>query len=97
VLESSVGAAKEHPVRRARQVVSKHPRASTSLGEPSPKKAKKGSEVETSARMPEVIPPVAEEQEREEEEEEDEAVQLFTPEVCVLGVLRFWRRKSLHR
>jgi len=69
VLESDAGAAEDHPVRRARQVVSKHHGASTSLGEPSPKKAKKGSEAEASARMSEVIPPGAEEQEEEEEEE----------------------------
>jgi len=49
--------------------VSKRPRASVSLGEPSSKKAKKGSEAETLARMPEVIPPGAEEHEEEEEEE----------------------------
>ena len=49
--------------------MSKHHRASTSLGEPSPKKAKKGSEAEASARMPKEIPPGAEEHEEEEEEE----------------------------
>jgi len=68
--EPVVEAAEEHPVRRAQHVVSKRPRASTSQGKPSPKKAKKGSEAETSARMPEIIPPGAEEQEEEEEEEE---------------------------
>ena len=74
MLESGAGAAEGHPIRKAQQVVSKRPRASTSLGEPSLKKAKKGSEAEASARMPEVILPGAEEQEREEEEEEEEAV-----------------------
>ena len=69
VLESGAGAAEEHPVRKARQIVSKRPRVSTSQGEPSPKKAKKGSKAEAPARMPEVIPPGAEEQEEEEEEE----------------------------
>ena len=44
MLESGVEAAEEHSVRRARQVVSKCPHASTSQGEPNPKKAKKGSE-----------------------------------------------------
>ena len=68
--ESGTGATEEHPVWRARQVMSKHPRASTSPGEPSSKKAKKGSEVEASARMPKIIPHGAEEQEVEEEEEE---------------------------
>ena len=34
VLESGAGATEEHPVRRIRQAVPKHPRASTSQGEP---------------------------------------------------------------
>jgi len=62
--------------------VSKCPRASTFQGEPSPKKARKRSEAEASARMPEIILPGAEEQ---EEEEEEEAAQHFVPEVCVIG------------
>ena len=74
VLESDAGDAEEHPVRTARQVVSKRPRAFIFQGEPSPKKAKKRSEVEASAWMPEVIPPGAEEHEEEEEEEEEEVV-----------------------
>ena len=52
----------------------KRPRAATSHGEPSPKKAKKGSEAEALTQMPEIIPHSAEEQEEEEEEEEEEAV-----------------------
>ena len=48
----------------------KHPRASASQGEPSPKKARRGSEAEVSALMPEIIPSSIEEQEEEEEEEE---------------------------
>ena len=49
----------------------KHPRASASQGEPSPKKVKKGSEAEALAQTPEMIPPRIEEQEEEEEEEEE--------------------------
>ena len=64
-----MGVAEKHSVRNARQVMSKRPRASTSQGEPDPKKAKKGSEAEASARMPEIIPHGAKEQEKEEEEE----------------------------
>ena len=67
---SGAGAAEECPVRRTRHVVPKHPRASAFQGKPSPKKARKGSEAEASARMPEVNSLGAEEQEREEEEEE---------------------------
>ena len=67
-LESRAEAAEGQPTRRIRQAVSKRHRASTSQGEPSSKKVKKGSEAEASARMPEVIPPGAEEQEEEEEE-----------------------------
>jgi len=63
-----VGAVEEHPIRRARHVVSKR-RASASQDEPSLKKAKKGSEAEVSARMPEKIPHDAKEQEEEVEEE----------------------------
>ena len=49
--------------------MAKHPCGSTSQGEPSPKKARKGSEAEASTQMPEIIPPGAEEQEEEEEKE----------------------------
>ena len=55
----------------------KHPRASTSQGEPSAKKARKGSEAVVSVQMPKIIPSGTEEQ--EEEEEEDEAVLAFRP------------------
>ena len=51
--EPVVGAAEEHPVRRAQNVMSKRPQASASQGEPSPKKVRKGSEAEVSAQMPE--------------------------------------------
>ena len=64
---------------RVQHVMFKLPRASTSQGEPSPKKAKKGSEVEASARTPKIIPPYAEEQEEEEEEEEEEATPTLRP------------------
>jgi len=74
VPEPRVVTTKEQPTKRIRQAVSKRPRASASQGEPSLKKAKKGSEVKTLTQMPEVIPPSAEEQEGEEEEEEEEAV-----------------------
>ena len=70
MLGSEAGAIGEHPVRRARLAVPKRPRSSASQGEPSPKKARKGSEVEVSAQMPEIIPPGTKEQEEEEEEEE---------------------------
>ena len=70
--EPIVEATEEHPVWRARHVVSKRPRASAFQGEPSSKKAKEGSEVKALARMHEVIPPGAEEQGEEEEEEEEE-------------------------
>ena len=76
-LESGAGAAEEHPVRRTRHVMPKRPRASASQGEPSPKKARKGSEGEASARMPKIIPPGTEE--REEEEEEEEVVLTLRP------------------
>ena len=69
VSEYGAGAAEEHPVRRTRHAMPKHPRAFTSQGEPSPEKARKESEAEVSARMPEIIPPGTEEQEEEEEEE----------------------------
>ena len=65
---------KDQPTKRIRHVVSKRPRASASLGKPSPKKAKKGSKAEALAWMPEVIPLGTEEQEEKEEEEEEEAV-----------------------
>ena len=68
--ESGAGAAEEHPVWRTRPAMPKHPRASASQDEPSPKKFRKGSEAEVSAQMREVIPPGTEEQEEEEEEEE---------------------------
>jgi len=68
--EPGAGATEEHPVRRTRHALPKHPRASASYGEPSSKKARKGSEAEDLARMPEIIPPSTEEQEEEEEEEE---------------------------
>ena len=67
MLESGAGAA-------ARQVMSKCPYASTSQGEPIPKKDKKGSEAEPLTQMPEIIPPSAEEQKEEVEEEEEKAV-----------------------
>jgi len=67
--ESRAEAAEEQPTRRIKQAVSKRPYAPTSQGEPNPKKTKKESEAEASARMPEVIPPDAEGQEEEEEEE----------------------------
>ena len=50
--------------------MSKRPRSPTSQGEPSLKKAKKGTEAEDSAWMPEVISLSAEEQEEVKEEEE---------------------------
>jgi len=49
--------------------VVKRSRGSSSQGEPSPKKAKEGSEVEAS--MPKAVPACAEEQGEEEEEEEE--------------------------
>ena len=59
VLESRAGVAEEYPIRRAQQAVPKRPRSFASQGEPSPKKARKGSEAEASARILEVIPPSA--------------------------------------
>jgi len=53
--------------------VAKRPRGSTSQGEPSPKKVRRGSEAETltqSTQMPEVVPLGDKKQEEEEEEEE---------------------------
>jgi len=93
-LESGAGAAEEHSVRKARQVVSKRPRATTSQGKPSPKKAKKGSEAEAPARMPEVILPGAVEQE-EEEEEGGEATPTLRLWGLLVEVLQSWRRESL--
>jgi len=63
----------------ARQAVPKHPRASASQGEPSQKKARKGSEVAVSSQIPEVIPSSTEEQEEEEEEEEEEVASFLCP------------------
>ena len=42
VLESDAGATEEHSVQKARQVVSKRPRAATSQGEPVQRRLKKG-------------------------------------------------------
>jgi len=42
VLKSGVGAAEEHPVWRARQIMSKRPRASTSQVSPARRKLRKG-------------------------------------------------------
>ena len=56
--------------------MAKHSRGSSSQGEPSPKKAKKGYEAEAS--VPEVVPTGAEEQEEEEEEEEGEVFTLHS-------------------
>ena len=56
--------AKEQPVKRSRRAVAKRSRGSTSQGEPSPKKARRGSEAEAS--MLEVVPSDAEEQEEKE-------------------------------
>ena len=53
--ESGAGAIEEQPTRRTRHAVFKHPRASASQGEPSQKKARKGSEAIASAQMPEII------------------------------------------
>jgi len=39
--EPAVGAVEEYPVRRVQHVVSKHPRASTSQGEPNQRRLKK--------------------------------------------------------
>ena len=53
--------------------MAKRPRGSTSQGEPSPKKVRRGSEAETltqSTQMPEVVPLGDKKQEEEEEEEE---------------------------
>ena len=52
--------------------MAKRPRGSTSQGEPSPKKVRRGSEAETltqSTQMPEVVPLGDKKQEEEEEEE----------------------------
>ena len=70
-LDSGAGAAEEHPIQRTQHAVPKRPRVSASQGEPSQKKAKKGSEAKASAWMPKVIHLGAEEQEGEEEEEEE--------------------------
>jgi len=59
--------------------VPKRPRAATSHGEPSPKKAKKGSEADAPTQMPEVIPSGAEEHQEDEEEEEGEATPILRP------------------
>jgi len=64
-------ASKEQSTRRSQQVMAKRPRGSTSRGEPSPKKANRGSEARASTQMSEVVSPGAEEQEEEEEEEEE--------------------------
>ena len=47
----------------------KYPRATTSQGEYSPKKVRKGSEAAVSAQMSKLIPSGTEKQEKEEEEE----------------------------
>ena len=52
--ESREEATEEQLTRRIRHTVSKRPRASTFQGEPNPKKTKKGSEAEASARMHEI-------------------------------------------
>jgi len=59
--EPRVIATKEQSTRRSWQAVAKRPRGSTSQGEPSLKKAKRGCEVEVLTQMPEVVPPGAEE------------------------------------
>ena len=50
---------KKQPAKRSQRAVAKHSRGSASQGEPSPKKARKRSEAETS--MIEVVPADAEE------------------------------------
>jgi len=75
---------KEQSTRRSRQAVAKRLHGSTSQGESSPKKAKRGSKAEALARMPEVVPLGAEEQ--EEAEEEEEALPILRPRgLCSRG------------
>ena len=70
--ESGAGAAVERSTKKTRQVVSKRTRASASLGEPSQKKTRKGSDAASSAQVFEIIPSSIEGKEEEEEEEEEE-------------------------
>ena len=60
--EPRVVETEEQPTRRSRQAMSKCLRGSTSQGEPSLKKVKRGSEAEVLTQMPKVVPPGAEEQ-----------------------------------
>ena len=91
---SGAEATEEHPIRRTRYVVPKRPRTFASQGEPSPKKARKGSEATVSAQIPEIIPPGTEEQ--EEEKKKRSQSWLFVPEVYTTEALKYWWRESLH-
>ena len=68
-VEPRAATLKEQPARRHRRAVPKRPHGSTSIVEPTPKKARRDSAAEAS--VSEAVPSGVEEQ-REEEEEEDE-------------------------
>ena len=84
-LEPRVVAAEEQSTRRSHQAVAKRPRGSTSQGEPSPKKVRRGSEAKVSTQMPEVVPPGAEKREEEEEEEEETVSTLHSRGLRIMG------------
>ena len=80
--ELVVGATKEHPVRSARHIVSKHPLVSASQGEPSSKKTKKGYEAEASAWLSLLVL-----RSRRRKRRKRKQLQHFILEACVVGAL----------